>query len=84
MGEQHDQPIHEIGDLARRLGLNARTLRYYESISLPPTRMEVGYHLYSDEDERRLKFVLRAKRVGLSLDEIRRILHLGRQGTLCA
>jgi DNA-binding transcriptional MerR regulator len=75
----------KIGQLARRLGLNVRTVRYYEAIGLLPTpaRSEGGYRLYTDEDERRLRFVLQAKRVGFTLDEIQRILQLGVRGTAC-
>ena len=85
MGEKCDMPTLKIGQLARRLGLNVRTLRYYESIGLlpPPTRTEAGYRLYSEEDERRLRFVLQAKQVGLSLEEIRQILQLRRHGSAC-
>src|SRR3989442_1666569 len=74
-----------IGQLARRLGLNVRTLRFYEGIGLlsPPTRTDSGYRLYSAADERQLRFVLQAKRVGLSLEVIRRILELGRQKSAC-
>jgi DNA-binding transcriptional MerR regulator len=45
MGEKRDMPTLKIGQLARRLGLNVRTVRYYESIGLlpPPTRTEAGY-----------------------------------------
>lgn len=85
MGEKRDMSTLKIGQLARRLGLNVRTLRYYESIGLlpPPTRTEAGYRLYSEEDERRLRFVLQAKQVGLSLEEIGQILQLRRHGSAC-
>jgi DNA-binding transcriptional MerR regulator len=85
MGEIGNKPTLKIGQLARRLGLNVRTLRYYESIGLlpPPSRTEGGYRLYSEADERRLRFVLEAKQVGLSLEEIGRILELGRHGSAC-
>jgi MerR family transcriptional regulator, copper efflux regulator len=85
MGEKRDMPTLKIGQLARRLGLNVRTLRYYEDIGLlpPPSRTEGGYRLYSEADEQRLRFVLQAKQVGLSLEEIGRILELGRHGSAC-
>jgi DNA-binding transcriptional MerR regulator len=83
MGDKRDMPTLKIGQLARRLGLNVRTLRYYESIGLlpPPTRTEAGYRLYSEENELRLRFVPQAKQIGLSLEEIGRILELGRHGS---
>jgi DNA-binding transcriptional MerR regulator len=85
MGEHRNPFPLKIGELARRLGLNTRTLRYYESIGLlpPSSRTESGYRLYSEADERRLRFVLQAKQVGFSLEEIQRILELGRHGSAC-
>src|SRR5206468_3649430 len=41
------------------------------------------YRLYSEADEGRLRFVLQAKQVGLSLEEIRRILQFRRHGSAC-
>jgi len=86
MGENGDQcPTLKIGELAKRFGLNTKTLRYYEEIGLLPTaRAEgSGYRLYSEADAERLAFVLKAKRVGFSLDEIREVLRLGRHGRAC-
>lgn len=76
----------KIGELAQRLGLNVRTLRHYESIGLlpAPPRTEGGYRLYTEEDERRLRLVLQAKHMGLSLEEIGRILELRRHGSACS
>jgi DNA-binding transcriptional MerR regulator len=85
MTEDQSKPTLKIGQLARRVDLNVRTLRYYEALGLlpAPQRTESGYRLYSGADERRLRFVLQAKRVGLSLEEIGRILELGRHGSAC-
>ena len=85
MAENQSKPKLKIGQLARRVNLNVRTLRYYETLGLlpAPQRTETGYRLYSEADERRLRFVLQAKRVGLSLKEIGRILELGRHGSPC-
>jgi DNA-binding transcriptional MerR regulator len=40
-----------IGDIAKRFGLNPRTIRYYETIGILPraARTESGYRVYSDE-----------------------------------
>jgi DNA-binding transcriptional MerR regulator len=75
----------KIGELAKRLGLNVRTLRYYEAIGIlpAPPRTEGGYRLYSECDEMLLRFVLQAKEVGFSLEEIRQILDLRRHGSPC-
>lgn len=71
-----------IGQVATRLGLNPKTIRYYEQIGLlpPPQRSPTGYRLYSEEDGERLAFIRRAKQVGFSLEEIREILSLSGTG----
>lgn len=71
-----------IGELAARLGINARTIRYYESIALlpAPQRSESGYRVYDESDVERLVFIKAAQRVGLALDEVREILALRDRG----
>ena len=66
------------GELARRTGANLETVRYYEKIGLlpPPPRTASGYRSYDDAHEQRLGFVLRARELGFSLDEIRALLRL--------
>jgi DNA-binding transcriptional MerR regulator/glutaredoxin len=85
MGKSDDTTTFTIGELARRFSLNVRTLRYYESVELlsTPARSAGGYRLYTAADEERLRFVLQAKRVGFSLDEIREIIRLGQHGKAC-
>ena len=65
-----------IGDLARELGVRPGTLRYYEALRLLPTprRSGGGYRLYDKESQERLGFVANAKRLGLTLREIRQII----------
>ena len=67
-----------IGELARRLGLNPKTLRYWEEIGLlpPPGRNGSGYRVYTEEHLRLCEFIVKAKSVGFSLDEIKEILFL--------
>jgi MerR family mercuric resistance operon transcriptional regulator len=85
MAGEHETRTLTIGQLVRRLGLNVRTLRYYECIGLvpAPARTESGYRLYSQADEQLLRFVLHAKRLGFSPVVIRRIVQLGREGSAC-
>ncbi len=65
-------------ELARRTGANLETVRYYEKIGLlpEPPRTAGGYRSYDAAHERRLRFVLRARELGFSLDEIRALLRL--------
>ncbi len=71
-----------IGELAAELGLNPKTIRYYEEIGLlpEPRRTASGYRAYGDADRQRLRFVLQARAIGLTLAEIREILGLRRRG----
>ena len=68
----------KIGELAKATGLTTKTIRYYELHRLleEPERTESGYRMYGEEDVERLEFVKKAKRLGLSLEEIREILVL--------
>jgi MerR family transcriptional regulator, mercuric resistance operon regulatory protein len=65
-------------ELARRAGCNLETVRYYERVGLlpEPPRTRGGYRNYDTMHERRLGFVLRARELGFSLDEIRALLRL--------
>lgn len=64
--------MYRIGELAARIGVTTPTLRYYEDIGLLESskRSPAGYRLYDEAAEGRLQFIARAKRLGLSLDEI--------------
>ena len=65
-----------IGQVADRVGVNPKTIRYYEQVGLlPEPRRTTGqYRVYDDEAVARLAFIRSAQRFGLSLDEIREVL----------
>ena len=65
-------------ELARRTESNLETVRYYEKVGLlpEPPRTAAGYRSYDTSHERRLRFVLRARELGFSLEEIRGLLRL--------
>jgi DNA-binding transcriptional MerR regulator len=67
-----------IGDLARRAGTTARTIRYYEELGLLPSAAgrDAGQHrTYTEGDVERLEQLLRLKDLlGLSLDELRDVV----------
>jgi len=71
--------LYGAGELARRAGVSARTLRYYDQKGLlPPTqRSRAGHRLYSDEDLVALEQILALKFLGFSLDEIAGYLGAG-------
>ncbi len=70
------------GELARRTGVNAETIRYYERIGMlpEPGRTEGGHRLYDEEHEQVLIFIRRARRLGFTPAEVRAILELGGPG----
>ena len=79
MTDQHPSPLHylQIGEAAERAKLTQRTLRYYEEKGLlsPPTRMDGGFRLYSDEDMERVDRIRELKDLlGFSLAEIKEML----------
>ncbi len=61
-----------IGDIAKKLEMSQRTIRYYEEIGLLNSvkRMEGGKRVYTNEDLRRLKLIKRLKVLGLTLSEM--------------
>lgn len=73
-----------IGDIAKKFGLNVRTIRYYETIGILPKarRTESGYRIYTKETTERLEFILKAKVLGLKLDEIKEIISLYEKGKI--
>ena len=66
----------KIGEIAKRLDVSTDTLRYYEKQGLlvSSSRSTSGYRLYSIKDIAQLEFVLRAKKVGFTLSEIKDLL----------
>lgn len=71
------------GELARRTGSNIETIRYYETIGLlaEPSRSANGYRVYEECDVGRLRFILRGRELGFSIEEIRGLLALVDGGT---
>lgn len=65
-------------ELARRTGCNLETIRYYEKIGMlpDPPRTAAGYRVYDEDHVSRLRFVLRSRELGFSIEEIRGLLHL--------
>ncbi|HZE05620.1 MAG TPA: MerR family transcriptional regulator [Solirubrobacteraceae bacterium] len=68
--------LHQIGEVASRLGLSLRTIRYYEELGLigPTQRTEGGFRLYSDQDIDRLALIKHIKPLGLTMQAMLELL----------
>ena len=71
-----DDQLFRIGDLASEFGVTLRTLRFYEDKGLLQPRRIGVTRLYSRRDRARLKLILLGKRLGFSLEEVRRMIEL--------
>jgi DNA-binding transcriptional MerR regulator len=70
-----------IGELAKRTGTTARTLRFYESQGLLESRRTAnGYRDYRDEDLRLINEIRTLQTLGLTLDETRPFIECLRAG----
>jgi DNA-binding transcriptional MerR regulator len=68
--------VYSIGDLSREFGVTTRTIRFYEDKGLlTPTRNGQS-RIYQPRDRVRLKLILRGKRLGFSLKEIKKLIEL--------
>jgi Cu(I)-responsive transcriptional regulator len=66
-----------IGDVAERAGLPAKTIRYYEEIGLiTPLRDTNGYRRFRDSDLHKLAFLGRARALGFTIEDCRTLLAL--------
>ena len=67
---------YSIGEMCDAFGVTARALRFYEDERLIAPERRGTARLYSDRDRARLTWILRGKRVGFSLRDIRELLDL--------
>lgn len=68
----------QIGEVAERVGLSLRTVRYYEEIGLvaPVGRSPGGFRIYDEDAVERLALVRDLKPLGFSLEEIRAVVEM--------
>jgi DNA-binding transcriptional MerR regulator len=74
--EEHKAYL-QIGEVAERTGVTQRTLRFYEEKGLltPPSRLEGGFRLYSEDDIRRVEQIKKLQSLlNLSLAEIKEMV----------
>lgn len=68
---------YTISDMAKHFGVTTRTIRYYEEIGLlQPDRSESGQRIFSKKESVRLRLIVRGKKYGFNLVEIREMIQL--------
>ncbi|MCP3696947.1 MAG: Zn(2+)-responsive transcriptional regulator [Aliivibrio sp.] len=75
--------MYLIGELAKRCNVTNDTLRFYEKngLLIPSGRSSSGYRLYNDDNLAQIRFILKAKQLGLMLDEIQELLDIRLEAT---
>ena len=70
------EPMLQIGEVAERVGLSLRTVRYYEEMGLltPKDRTEGGFRLYTEDQVERLGLIKQMKPLGFTVQEMRDLL----------
>lgn len=80
MTDDSDKPdadaVKTIAELTREFDVTARTIRFYEAEGMLSPERQGTQRLYHPRDRVRLKLILRGKRLGFSLAEIREIIDL--------
>ena len=71
-----ERRFYSIGEMGDEFGVTARALRFYEDEELISPERRGTTRLYTDRDRARLAWILRGKRVGLSLSDIKELLDL--------
>ena len=76
MVPETEERMWSVGGLAAELGITTRTLRFYEAEGLITPERRGSYRIYRPRDHARLRLILRGKRFGMSLGEIREIVDM--------
>ena len=79
-----DSRLLRIGQIARRAGISADTVRHYERLGVIPKalRTPAGYREYSESAVERIRFVRNSVRFGFSLKQIGRFLGARESGRM--
>ena len=76
LGRAPPEAFHTVTQLARELGITARTIRFYEDKGLIAPRRVGNNRVYTQRDRARMVLILRGKRLGFSLRDIKDYLDL--------
>ena len=64
-----------IGEISKRAGIPAKTIRYYEDIGLvSPGRTANGYRVFNEQHLHKLAFLARARELGFSIEDCRALM----------
>ncbi len=74
--ELPDRESYSITELAAELGVTLRTIRFYEDLGLISPARRGTQRVFAPRDRIRLKLILRGRRLGMTLDEIRTIIDM--------
>lgn len=69
-----NEPVFTIGEISREFGVTVRTLRFYEQRGLISPRRRASVRVYGAADRARLGTILKGKKLGFTLQEIRQML----------
>lgn len=74
--------FYTVGEMAKRLGVTASALRYYDKEGLLPfvERTKSGIRMFKDEDYEWLKIIECLKKTGMSLKDIRKFVYMAMEG----
>jgi DNA-binding transcriptional MerR regulator len=73
------ETLFSISELATMFDISSRTIRYYEEVGMLSSEMRDSLskqRSYANKERRRLKMILRGKKLGFSLQEIREMIEL--------
>ncbi|QPG04512.1 MerR family DNA-binding transcriptional regulator [Salinimonas marina] len=76
MNHHKSEPTYTIGELAREFNITPRSIRFYEEQSLMSPARTGQNRIYGNKDRVRLKLILRGKRLGFSLAEVKKLFEL--------
>ena len=69
-------PVYSISELAQEFALTTRAIRFYEDEGLLAPRRQGQTRIYGERERTRIKLILRGKRLGLALSEIRELFDI--------
>jgi DNA-binding transcriptional MerR regulator len=75
--QEGEKETYTISELAKEFEISTRTIRYYEELGLlSPKRTSGNQRIFTKKDRARLKLILRGKRLGFSLLEIKEMIEM--------